>query len=171
MLFLLVLIAYSSLSSGILWIGMLCRRSAVQEEPTTVMKKNRRTSSTSRMDEAAAPMPPPSPTAVSLPPPALSRPLPSHPPPQNSTTTTTTTTTSPLPAIHMEVGSYLIWISEKTEFVVGVSKTAALSRGRHLYSAGRPSRWALAHVLVCNGQFCTLLWNLAHFRKWVACAK
>jgi len=26
---------------------------------------------------------------------------------------------------------------------------AALSRGRHLYSAGRPSRWALAHVLVC----------------------
>ena len=32
--------------------------------------------------------------------------------------------------------------------VVGVSKTAALSRGRHLYSAGRPSRWALAHILV-----------------------
>jgi len=25
---------------------------------------------------------------------------------------------------------------------------AALSRGRHLYSAGRPSRWALAHILV-----------------------
>jgi len=23
---------------------------------------------------------------------------------------------------------------------------AALSRGRHLYSAGRPSRWALAHI-------------------------
>ena len=32
--------------------------------------------------------------------------------------------------------------------VVGVSQTAALNRGRHLYSAGRPSRWALAHVLV-----------------------
>ena len=32
--------------------------------------------------------------------------------------------------------------------VVGVSQTAALSRGRHLYSAGRPSRWALAHILV-----------------------
>ena len=25
---------------------------------------------------------------------------------------------------------------------------AALSRGRHLYSAGRPSRWASAHILV-----------------------
>ena len=30
--------------------------------------------------------------------------------------------------------------------VVGVSQTAALNRGRHLYSAGRPSRWALAFV-------------------------
>jgi len=34
--------------------------------------------------------------------------------------------------------------------VVGVSQTAALSRGRHLYSAGRPSRWALAHILVVH---------------------
>ena len=32
--------------------------------------------------------------------------------------------------------------------VVGVSQTAAFNRGRHLYSAGRPSRWALAHILV-----------------------
>ena len=32
--------------------------------------------------------------------------------------------------------------------VVGVSQTAALNRGRHLHSAGRPSRWALAHILV-----------------------
>jgi len=32
--------------------------------------------------------------------------------------------------------------------VVGVSQTAALNRGRHLYLAGRPSRWALAHILV-----------------------
>jgi len=32
--------------------------------------------------------------------------------------------------------------------VVGVSQTAALNRGRHLYSAGRPSRWALAHIVV-----------------------
>ena len=30
--------------------------------------------------------------------------------------------------------------------VVGVSQTAALNRGRHLYSAGRPSRWALTHI-------------------------
>ena len=38
--------------------------------------------------------------------------------------------------------------------VVGVSQSAALNRGRHLYSAGRPSRWTLAHILVmatlCN---------------------
>jgi len=30
--------------------------------------------------------------------------------------------------------------------VVGVSQTAALNRGRHLYSAERPSHWALAHI-------------------------
>jgi len=29
---------------------------------------------------------------------------------------------------------------------------AALDRGRHLYSAGRPSRWALAHILVYHMQ-------------------
>jgi len=34
--------------------------------------------------------------------------------------------------------------------VVSVSQTAGLNRGRHLYSAGRPSRWALAHILVYN---------------------
>jgi len=32
--------------------------------------------------------------------------------------------------------------------VVGVSQTVALNRGRHLYSTGRPSRWALAHILL-----------------------
>jgi len=32
--------------------------------------------------------------------------------------------------------------------VLGVSQTAAFNRGRHLCSAGRPSRWALAHILV-----------------------
>ena len=32
--------------------------------------------------------------------------------------------------------------------VVGVSQTAALNRGCHLYSAGRPSRWSLAHIVV-----------------------
>ena len=30
--------------------------------------------------------------------------------------------------------------------LVGVSQTAALNRERHLYSVGRPSRWALAHI-------------------------
>ena len=38
--------------------------------------------------------------------------------------------------------------------VVDVSQTAALNRGRHLYSAGRPSHSASAHILVmvalCN---------------------
>ena len=33
--------------------------------------------------------------------------------------------------------------------VVGVSQTAALNRGRHLYSTGRPSCWALAHISSC----------------------
>jgi len=37
--------------------------------------------------------------------------------------------------------------------VMCVSQTAALNRGRHLCSAGRPSRWALAHIS-------SLLWNL-----------
>jgi len=36
--------------------------------------------------------------------------------------------------------------------VLGVSQTAALNRGRHLYSAGRPSRWALAHIPVLNSE-------------------
>jgi len=36
---------------------------------------------------------------------------------------------------------------------------AALNRGRHLYSAGRPSRWALAHILVYNR-----IWR--HFVTW-----
>jgi len=30
--------------------------------------------------------------------------------------------------------------------VVGVSQTAVFNRGRQLYLAGRPSRWALAHI-------------------------
>jgi len=44
--------------------------------------------------------------------------------------------------------------------VVGVSQTAAFNRGRHLHSAGRPSRWALAHIsslwLYCALQFICL---------------
>jgi len=34
--------------------------------------------------------------------------------------------------------------------LVGVSQTAPLNRGRHLCSAGRPSRWALAHNSSCK---------------------
>jgi len=41
--------------------------------------------------------------------------------------------------------------------VVGVSQTAAFNRGRHLYSAGRPSGGALAHIssssTTCPQQF------------------
>jgi len=38
---------------------------------------------------------------------------------------------------------------------------AALTRGRHLYSAGRPSRWALAHILVAYDMFVQCCWMLA----------
>ena len=34
----------------------------------------------------------------------------------------------------------------QTTLLVGVTQTAALNRGRHLYSAGWPSPWALAHI-------------------------
>jgi len=44
--------------------------------------------------------------------------------------------------------------------VVGVSQTAALNRGRRLYSAGRPSSWALAHILVIVlRRHCTRIWG------------
>jgi len=33
---------------------------------------------------------------------------------------------------------------------------AALNRGRHLYSAGWPSHWALAHIVVLIGLHCAL---------------
>jgi len=45
---------------------------------------------------------------------------------------------------HVLAALYTAWQSSW-----GVSQTAALNRGRHLYSAARPSRWALAHILVC----------------------
>ena len=47
--------------------------------------------------------------------------------------------------------------------VVGVSQTAALNRRRHLHSAGRPSRWALAHISsgLCFAFFC--LWQHSMF--------
>jgi len=39
---------------------------------------------------------------------------------------------------------------------------AALNRGRHLYSAGRPSRWSLAHISSsCCFQATSLRWFLA----------
>ena len=47
--------------------------------------------------------------------------------------------------------------------VVGVSQTAAFNRGRHLYSAGRPSGWALAHILVI---FCDPLYFLEWVKAW-----
>jgi len=45
--------------------------------------------------------------------------------------------------------------------VVGVSQTAALNRGRHLYSARRPSRWAFAHISSFN-LFLYLSTNTVH---------
>ena len=44
--------------------------------------------------------------------------------------------------------------------VVGVSQTAAFNRGRHLYSAGRPSGSALAHIssLIYNTNRNLFLW-------------
>jgi len=46
--------------------------------------------------------------------------------------------------------------------VVGVSQTAAFNRGRHLYSAGRPSRWALAHISSLKNVFIPSFWELAY---------
>ena len=47
---------------------------------------------------------------------------------------------------------------------VGVSQTAALNRGRHPYSAGRPSHWALAHIssIIYFSVFLSLLLALNH---------
>jgi len=42
------------------------------------------------------------------------------------------------------IGSVTAWHSSSG----GQPNFAVLSRGRHLYLAGRPSRWALAHILV-----------------------
>jgi len=42
------------------------------------------------------------------------------------------------------------------------SNFAALNRGRHLYSAGRPSRWALAHISsfeIFSGDYCNVRSN------------
>jgi len=53
--------------------------------------------------------------------------------------------------------------------VEGVSQTAALNRGRHLYLAGWPSRWALAHI----SKFCYVMrcfnFHLANCKFTGAC--
>jgi len=38
------------------------------------------------------------------------------------------------------------------------SNFAALNRGCHLYSAGQPSRWASAHILVCTKLFIVIVY-------------
>jgi len=52
--------------------------------------------------------------------------------------------------------------------VVGISQTAAFNRGRHLYSAGRPSGWALAHISssVCC-KMNVVLWCVLYSVQWV----
>jgi len=40
---------------------------------------------------------------------------------------------------------------------------AALNRGRHLYSARRPSRWALAHISSYAFFATFILWNYGHW--------
>jgi len=55
----------------------------------------------------------------------------------------------------------------------GRQPLAALNRGRHLYSAGRPSRWALAHIssstLLLVRKKCYLLTdNITYFRHHCA---
>jgi len=42
--------------------------------------------------------------------------------------------------------------------VLDINQTAALNRERHLCSAGRPSRWALAHILVVVMYWCCFLY-------------
>jgi len=54
--------------------------------------------------------------------------------------------------------------------VVGVSQTAALNRGRQLCSAGRPSRWALAHILVFDNFWRILIsYAISHWRETIDC--
>jgi len=47
--------------------------------------------------------------------------------------------------------------------VVGVSQTAALNRRRYLYSAGRPWRWAFAHI--SSLVLASIRWKLSAFHK------
>jgi len=41
-------------------------------------------------------------------------------------------------------------VTARHSIVVGISQIAALNTGRYLYTAGRPSRWALAHISSFN---------------------
>jgi len=52
--------------------------------------------------------------------------------------------------------------------VVGVSQTAALRRGSHLYSAAQPSRWALAYIIVwdCIGVCHIFGWRNSVAVEW-----
>ena len=46
---------------------------------------------------------------------------------------------------------------------------AALNRGRHLYSTGRPSRWALVHILVVLSYFSYFLFLIPCARqRWLS---
>jgi len=49
--------------------------------------------------------------------------------------------------------SLYAWLTCSTNVVTALNiyMYAVLNRGRHLYSSGRPSRWALAHMLVGLG--------------------
>ena len=52
--------------------------------------------------------------------------------------------------------------------VVGVSQTAAFNRGRHLCSAGRPSRWAFAHISsYCLNKFIIVIIIFRCLFSWV----
>jgi len=55
--------------------------------------------------------------------------------------------------------------------VVGVSQIAALNRGRHLYSAGWPSHWALAHLpsYCCSSCSCSGSSNSSAFFLFIKC--
>jgi len=50
--------------------------------------------------------------------------------------------------------------------VVDVSQTAALNRGRHLYSTGRPSRWAFAHISSFARCWLTYYFTCRHNSKY-----
>ena len=60
---------------------------------------------------------------------------------------------------HSYIGSVTAWLSSSGHQAI----FAALSRGHHLYSAGRPSRWASAHILV------TIVPLMITWNKYIDC--